>query len=81
MRRAGPPDSPYRNARTRGAESEPRQAEDRVAPGDTRLRDAVARLRREASRNVERLRSRSWTRTDFARALRETLGSGEDGSA
>ena len=50
-----------------------------IATRDTRLRDAAAGLRSDAARDVERLRSRGWTQADFARALRETLGSGEDG--
>ena len=71
----------YRDSRNRGPESERRQAENLTAAGDTRFRDAVVRMRREASRDVERLRSRGWTQVDFARALREMLGAGEDGSA
>ena len=81
MRRAGLPDSRYRDSRSRGPESERRQAENLTAAGDTRLRDAAVRLRREAAGDVERFRSRGWTQADFATALRETLGSGEDGPA
>ena len=47
---------------------------------DARAR-AASKLRRLAGRDVERLRSSGWTRADFAQALRETLGSGEDGPA
>ena len=79
MRRAGLPGSRYRDSRRRGPESERRQAENLTAAGDTRLRDAAVRLRREAEGDVERLRSRGWTQADFAMALRESLGSGEDG--
>ena len=50
---------------------------DRYAMQD--LRDAAVRLRGEAAGDVKRLRSRGSTQADFARALRETLGSGEDG--
>ena len=50
-----------------------------IAERDTNLRHAAARLREEAARDVEQLRSRGWTQADFARALRDTLGSGEDG--
>ena len=57
-----------------------REMEKLIAARDTRL-GAAAKLRREASRDAERLRSRGWTQADFARALRETLGSGEAGSA
>ena len=52
-----------------------------IADRDARIREAAVKLRAEASREVELLRSRGWTQADFARALRETLGSGEDGSA
>ena len=52
-----------------------------IADRDARMRKAAVKLRAEASRDVELLRSRGWTQTDFARALRETLGSGEDSSA
>ena len=52
-----------------------------IADRDARMRKAAVKLRAEASRDVELLRSRGWTEADFARALRETLGSGEDGSA
>ena len=51
------------------------------AAGDARIRSAATKLRRLAGRDVERLRSSGWTRADFAQALRETLGSGEDGPA
>ena len=81
MRRAGLPDSRHCDSRSRGPESERRQAENLTAAGDTRLRDAAVRLRREAEGDVERFRCRGWTQADFARALRATLGSGEDGSA
>ena len=53
--------------------------QDLVADRDARLRKAAAELRAEAARDVEQLRSRGWTQTDFAQALRDTLGSGEDG--
>ena len=81
MRRAGLPDSRYRDSCSRGPESERSQAENLTAAGDTRLRDAAVRLRREAAGDVGRFRSRGWTQADFATALRETLGSGEDGPA
>ena len=53
--------------------------EEVIAERDARVRNAAARLREEAARDVEQLRSRGWTQADFARALRDTLGSGEDG--
>ena len=43
-----------------------------------RGRSAAQRLRRQSAREVERLRSTGWTQADFAPALREPLGSGED---
>ena len=49
------------------------------AARDGHIRAAAAKLRRQAARDVERLRSTGWTQADFAQALRETLGSGEDG--
>ena len=52
-----------------------------IATRDTRIRAGAAKLRDEANRDVELLRSRGWTQADFAQALRETLGSGEDGPA
>ena len=52
-----------------------------IAARDARIRAAAAKLRDEANRDVELLRSRGWTQADFAQALRETLGSGEDGPA
>ena len=48
---------------------------------DARMGAAATKLRRQAGRDVERLRSSGWKRADFAQALRETLGSGEDGPA
>ena len=51
------------------------------AARDTHIRAAASKLRRQAARDVERLRSSGWTQADFAQALRETLGSGEDGPA
>ena len=56
-----------------------RQIEEAIAERDARLHTAAAKLREEAARDVENLRSRGWTQADFARALRDTLGSGEDG--
>lgn len=53
--------------------------EEVIAERDASLRHAAARLREEAAHDVENLRSRGWTPADFARALRDTLGSGEDG--
>ena len=50
-----------------------------IAARDARVSEAVAKLRAAAARDVERLRSGGWTQADFARALRDTLGSGEDG--
>ena len=55
-----------------------RKIRDLIAERNARLRDAAARLRAEAASEVERLRSRGWTQADFAQALRDTLGSGED---
>ena len=52
-----------------------------TAARDKRIRDVAAQLRAAAARDVELLRSTGWTQTDFAQALRETLGSGEDGPA
>ena len=52
-----------------------------TAARDKRIRDAAAQLRAAAARDVELLRARGWTQADFAQALRETLGSGEDGPA
>ncbi len=72
------PGSRYGGSRSQRPESEHRETEDVIATRDTRLR-AAAGLRSDAARDVERLRSRGWTQADFARALRETLGSGEDG--
>ena len=51
------------------------------AARDARVRSAASKLRRQSAREVERLRSTGWTQADFAQALRETLGSGEDGPA
>lgn len=45
---------------------------------DARVRAAALKLRRQAGRDVERLRSSGWTQADFAQSLRDTLGSGED---
>ena len=49
------------------------------AARDARVRSAASNLRRQAARDVERLRSSGWTQADFAQALRETLGFGEEG--
>ncbi len=57
------------------------EIENLIAARDARIRAAAAKLRAEADRDVELLRSRGWTQADFAQALRETLGSGEDGPA
>ncbi len=46
---------------------------------DAHMRAAASKLRRQAGREVERLRSSGWAQVDFAQALRGTLGSGEDG--
>ena len=46
-----------------------------------RVRSAASNFRRRAARDVERLRSSGWTQADFAQALHETLGAGEDGPA
>ncbi len=51
------------------------------ADRDARIREAARKLRADASRDVEMLRSRGWTQADFARALHEMLGSGEGDSA
>ena len=51
------------------------------AARDARIQAAASKVRRQAARDVERLRSSGWTQADFAQALRETLGSGEDGPA
>ena len=58
-----------------------RQLESLTAARDARIRDAAAKLRQEATRDVQRLRSLGWTQADFAQALRDTLGSGGDGPA
>ena len=57
------------------------ELENLIAARDARTRDATMKLRDQAARDVERLRSRGWTQADFAQALRNTLGSGEDGPA
>ena len=57
------------------------ELENLIAARDARTRDAAMKLRDQAARDVERLRSRGWTQADFAQALRDTLGSGEDGPA